>query len=104
MGEFIHKMTYYTGKDPERLVNAELTPARPWRVACRVVRMFILNYLQWRGYRDRLLGFCSSLSHVPVHILVAEAKRREASRHLHAEGGPGLEAKHLNHASGRPTT
>ena len=78
VNEFISKMNYYTDKDTERLADAELEPAKPYRVWYRAIRQFILFYFQWQGYKDGYLGFYSSIVRGPLYVFTTEAKRWEA--------------------------
>lgn len=78
--EVLRKTSYYTSKDLERVSPLELGPPRPWRALYRSVRMFVLYYFQWRGYKDGYLGFFSSLFRGPMYILIEEAKRWERWR------------------------
>ena len=78
VSEFIRKMNYYGDKDTERLSGSELQPKSVGRVLYLAVRMFILYYVQWKGYKDGWVGFYSSLMRGPVYIFVGEAKRWEA--------------------------
>ncbi len=78
--EFIRKMNYYTEKDIERLADSELAPAKPLKVWYRAIRMFILFYFQWQGYKDGYLGFYSSIARGPLYVFATEAKIWEAWR------------------------
>jgi len=78
VSEFVRKMNYYTDKDVERQSGAELHPEKPMRVWYRAVRMFILYYFQWQGYKDGYLGFYSSIVRGPLYVFTTEAKRWEA--------------------------
>ncbi|HZO87535.1 MAG TPA: glycosyltransferase family 2 protein [Chthonomonadaceae bacterium] len=78
--EFIRKVNYYTDRDVERADPATLKPPRPWYLWYRAIRMFILYYVQWKGYKDGYLGFFSSLFRGPVTMFIEEAKRWEAWR------------------------
>jgi len=89
VSEFIRKMNYYTDKDTERLADSELKPSPPLRVWYRAIRMFILYYFQWRGYRDGYLGFYSSLMRGPLYVFATEAKRWEAWRDRSRSNHPG---------------
>ena len=78
--ETISKINYYTTKDAERLTDAELRPPRVGRILYRGVRMFILYYFQWKGYKDGYLGFFSSLYRGPIYQFLDETKHWEAWR------------------------
>jgi len=80
--EIIAKFDYYTDRDVERMDPALIPRPSARRVLYRAARMFLLYYLQWRGYRDGLLGLFSSLFRGPVYVIIEEAKLWEAwSRH-----------------------
>lgn len=78
VSEFVRKMNYYTDKDIERLGESELEPVKALKVWYRAIRMFILFYFQWQGYKDGYLGFYSSIMRGPIYVFTTEAKRWEA--------------------------
>lgn len=87
VAEIVQKYVYYAQKDLERATPEELRPLPPARVLYRAARMFVLYYFQWRGYRDGLLGFYSSLFRGAVLHVIEEALRWEAARRGGLERG-----------------
>lgn len=79
--EVVRKFNYYTTKDVERLTTEVAAhPEKPLRTIYKAFRMFILYYVQWKGYKDGWLGFYSSLFRGPVYIFIEDAKRWERWR------------------------
>lgn len=78
--ETVSKINYYTSKDAERLIDGELHPPHIGHILYRGMRMFILYYFQWKGYKDGYLGFFSSLYRGPIYQFLDETKRWEAWR------------------------
>jgi len=75
--EVVRKFNYYTTKDVERFTEEELAPMPVGRLLYRAVRMFILYYVQWKGYKEGHLGLYHSLFRGPVYLFIEEAKRWE---------------------------
>ena len=79
--EVVRKFNYYTTKDIERLSEEIISsPEKPLRTCYKAIRMFILYYFQWKGYKDGYLGFYTSLFRGPVYIFIEDAKRWERWR------------------------
>lgn len=80
VSEVVAKFNYYTDKDVERVDPDRLSPPSIPGLLFRSIRVFMLYYVQCRGYKDGYLGFFSSLFRGPIYICVEEAKRWEAWR------------------------
>jgi glycosyltransferase involved in cell wall biosynthesis len=79
--EVVRKFNYYTTKDVERMTDDVVSnPEKPLRTMYKALRMFVLYYIQWKGYKDGWLGFYSSLFRGPVYIFIEDAKRWERWR------------------------
>lgn len=76
--EVVRKFNYYTQRDVERIADADLRPTPPWKLVYRAVRLFLLYYFQWKGYRDGMLGFYTSLFRGPIYLFIDNAKQWEA--------------------------
>lgn len=75
--EALRKMNYYTERDAERYDADDLERPRPWHIVYRCVRMFVLYYVQWRGYRDGLAGFFWCYYFACIYPVVEHMKRWE---------------------------
>lgn len=78
--EVVQKFNYYTQRDVERLTKDERTAENPFKLIYQGLRLFVLYYVQWKGYRDGMLGFYSSLFRGPIYLWIDRAKRWEVSR------------------------
>ena len=78
--EVVRKFNYYTQRDVERVADADLRPLPPWRLLWRSMRLFVLYYFQWKGYKDGMVGFYTSLYRGPIYQFIEQAKRWEASQ------------------------
>ncbi|MFM7321553.1 MAG: glycosyltransferase family 2 protein [Armatimonadota bacterium] len=78
--EVVRKFNYYTDRDVERIPDGALRPTPPLRLMVRVVKLFLLYYVRYKGYRDGILGFHTSVFRGVIYPLMDQAKQWEAWR------------------------
>lgn len=84
VSELFAKMNYYTDKDAERYSGEEVYPPSRLKVVWRAVKLFLLYYLKYRGYRDGHAGFYCALFRGALYQSLEAAKRWERWKDLKA--------------------
>jgi glycosyltransferase involved in cell wall biosynthesis len=83
--ETLRKMNYYTERDAERYDASRLERPRVWHILYRCARMFVLYYVQWRGYKDGPAGFFWCFYFACIYPVVEHMKRWEVWKRAQAE-------------------
>ncbi|NLI01407.1 MAG: glycosyltransferase family 2 protein [Chthonomonadales bacterium] len=77
VSELIAKMNYYTDRDAERYTDEEIYAPSRVKVLWRAVKLFLLYYVKYRGYRDGHAGFYCAVFRGALYQSLEAAKRWE---------------------------
>jgi len=78
--EMLAKMNYYTQRDAERYTPEELYAPSRLKVLWRAVKLFLVYYVKYRGYRDGHAGFYCALFRGAFYQALEASKRWERWR------------------------